>query len=149
MQLVDLSLQLWLLMSDPWVKFGPPLQPQPPVIDVVVTGRMSRIAQAPVNCSIYFTAVVAEYVDLKVVEGEPIRTKRVAVAHPCAEMARQTFSRSAGTLEAFRVGDSHRLELAHENPWPLLDFVFALDDPASAPDYYAVRVDSVASGDEN
>ena len=81
--------------------------------DPVVVGRLSRIALSP-PCSQGRYGVVAEYTDLKVIQGD-FNLDIVYVVHGCPELRRQDYGETSGSLTRFRLGDMHVLHLSKKN----------------------------------
>ena len=118
-------------------ELAPPV-PQPG--DLVIVGRLDYISTPP-GCGYIHFGAVAEYSDLKIVNGKyPYDT--IYVIHGCPELARSEYAKGSGTLTSFRVGDYHVLHLTLQNVYQIetivtgeklakLRDVCSLDDPCS------------------
>jgi hypothetical protein len=73
-----------------------------------------RIADTP-PCGIFHWGAVAEYTDLTVVQGA-YSGSTILVVHGCPELPRREYAEDGGTLESFRVGDYHLLQLTRRVP---------------------------------
>lgn len=71
------------------------------------------LAVAP-PCVHFHWGVVAQYSTLNVVEGS-YSSDKVYVIHGCPEVKRTVYSERAGNLQAFHIGDLHRLRLTRMN----------------------------------
>jgi hypothetical protein len=120
-------------ISDP----TPP--PSPPPAELVVTGRLARIAHGA-GCGYFSMGVVAEYSDLQILEGT-YKEQRLFVVHGCPELSRPEFSASAGSLASLEIGAYHRLELLTKNFYRL-ELVYGEElKPAQLPLFYVSRAD--------
>jgi len=123
----------------------PKAEDPPPNPQLIVIARLHRLG-ASLACGYYTTGAMAEYVDIKVISGSWSKNS-ILVAHACPELPREKMSKFAGSLDRFRVGDIHRLELTSENLYQI-EILKSLDGrEQAAPDYYSIRVDPADSTD--
>ena len=85
---------------------APAPTPPPPPAELVVVGKLTRIAHGA-GCGYFSMGVVAEYGDLQIVEGT-YKEHRLFVVHGCPELSRPEFSASAGSLASLEIGAYHR-----------------------------------------
>jgi hypothetical protein len=89
----------------------------PPVNDIsnslVVIGRLKRIVHTP-DCGYIHFGALAEYDSVRVVQGV-YNAKSIFVIHGCPELSRSEYAKESGSLQVFRIGDYHRLELVIQN----------------------------------
>ncbi len=82
---------------------------------VHVEARLLSVDRAP-GCGVFAWSSPAVYLILR---GPPDMVgKTVELLIPCVEMSRRGFSRDAGDLRSFKVGDEHDLELSGNSPSP-------------------------------
>lgn len=115
-----------------------------PVVDLVLVGRLARMSN-PGYCGYFYFGSVAEYEDLRVLEGSYPQDK-VYVVHGCTEMPRAQFNPSSGSLDAFRIGDYHRLRLVKRNVYNIEAISYGCCGlsgmkPPAAAIFFAVQVD--------
>ena len=78
--------------------------------DLIITARLDTIAAVP-DCGYFYFGATAKYSDIVVLQGH-YDYRFIFVVHGCPELAR---SGEDGTLQAFNVGNYHRLVLTREN----------------------------------
>jgi len=111
-----------------------------------VFAKLQKIADSP-GCGYYTLGVVAEYVEIKVLQGTWAQD-RLLVAHACPELPRKEFSPHAGTLRSFTLGDVHRLELHRDNFYGIEILRSLGSDSEAPPDFFSIRVDPADSAVE-
>jgi hypothetical protein len=110
---------------------------------LVVVGRLAAMdAHAP-HCGFLHVAVAVPYEVVHVEHGR-YHGDTIVVIHGCPEMSRRMYGGDqAGDLDAFRVGDRHRLTLSTTIP----DGVGVVTEDGRAPagSYWATRTDRAAA----
>jgi len=111
--------------------------------DLVIVGRLERIAQSP-NCGHLYCGAIAKYSGIRIIQGT-FDSQVIYVIHGCPELRRSEFAKGSGNLEAFHVGDYHRLELSKINIYKI-GSIFDADSTGNIehPDsltYYSGTVD--------
>ncbi|MBI4509060.1 MAG: hypothetical protein HY698_05465 [Deltaproteobacteria bacterium] len=83
---------------------------------LVLIARLLNKGPDTPGCGIFHFVVVMRYEVVQVVEGA-YGEREIYVAHGCPEMSRRKYQGvQAGDLEAFRVGELHRLALRQPRP---------------------------------
>jgi hypothetical protein len=82
--------------------------------DLIIIGKLIRINSNSVLCGGLHVGTMSEYSDLKVIKGS-YKNKSIFVVHGCIELKRQQYSKDAGTLNDFVIGDYHRMAVSKYN----------------------------------
>ena len=85
--------------------------------EAVVTARLVKrqFEKGAPHCGILHVIDVMDY-ELISVESGTVAKRRIRVAQGCPEMPRSMYDRGAGTLNLFKIGATHRLELNQKYP---------------------------------
>ncbi len=129
------------------VRFGPPetvelvhqdmVVPEPVVAEVVA--ELVRMTNSPVQCGTMHVAAAMEYRLVQHVSGAEVADPLIVV-HGCPELTRERYNE--GDLDAFRVGDRHRMRI--ERGIPLTPGGISVFDDlghAGAPRWFARHTD--------
>ena len=108
--------------------------------ELVITGELVSIEPSH-GCGIFHFGEIAVYSRIKVLSGK-WTPSTIRVVHGCSELPRSEYAAEAGSLEAFRVGDVHRLELSRTNYYGV-GRLLQDDAGKNVADFYALRVDVV------
>ncbi len=84
-----------------------------PSDELRVIGQLKYISTPP-HCGYFHIGAVAEYTDLKIINGSYLQDK-IYVVHGCPELARNEYANASGNLESFQIGDYHVLYLTSQN----------------------------------
>lgn len=76
--------------------------------DIVLVGKLEKMALNVPGCGVFMVNSVGEYRVMAVLNGTYAHSN-IKVVHACIEMPRERFSKDAGTLQAFRIGDLHKM----------------------------------------
>lgn len=100
--------------------------PAPPLShssELTVVGQLTYIATPLSGCGFIHFGAVAEYSDLKILEGKSSEDT-IYVIHGCPELKRSEYAKDSGTLESFQTGDYHLLHLTLQNIYHVEAIVF-------------------------
>lgn len=92
-------------------------KPETPIFessDFVIVGRLERISSPQAACGILHIGAIAEYTNLKILNGKYSEDK-IYVVHGCPELARNEYADNSGSLISFHEGDYHILHLTSQN----------------------------------
>jgi hypothetical protein len=80
--------------------------------DITLIGRLTKFNGG--TCGVFRSVSISEYEVLAVFVGT-YSSATIKVLHPCIDMPREMYSKDAGTLKKFVVGDLHKLVLTTED----------------------------------